>query len=182
MKKILLLSAAIFVLSAVSGVYAQKSASFTGHWELDTAKSKLDERMRVESMTLDVAQTDKDIKVETKTKRVTRPDAAPNGGGMGRGFGGGGGDTSMTYSLEGKETTAQQEGPNGPLPIKLTGKLDAGKLNLTSARTFNGPNGEISIVTKETWSLSQDGTTLTISRETSSPRGLATSELVFIRK
>jgi hypothetical protein len=181
MKRIFVLSAAMCLLLAVSGVYAQKPASFAGHWELDTAKSKLDERMRVESMTLDVAQTDKDIKVETKTKRAPRPDAAP-GGGMGRGFGGGGGDTSMTYSLEGKETTAQQEGPNGPIPIKLTGKLDAGKLNLTSTRTFNGPNGEISIGTKEMWSLSPDGTTLTISRETSSPRGTSTSELVFIKK
>ena len=88
----------------------------------------------------------------------------------------------MTYSLDGKETTIQQEGPMGSVPVTLKAKIDGGKLNLSSARTFNGPNGEISITTKETWTLSDDGKTLTVAREQSSPRGTNSSTMVFTKK
>jgi hypothetical protein len=182
MKRNFLFAVALSLL-AVAGVSAQKAANFSGHWELDPAKSKIEGR-RIDAMTLDVTQTAKDIKVDTKTTRAPRPDANtpnPTGapGGMGRGFGG---DTSVTYTLDGTETTIQQEGPNGPLPVKLTGKLDAGKLNLATTRTFNGPNGEISISSKDSWTLSPDGKTLTVNREQSSPRGNSTMELVFVKK
>jgi len=185
MKRNFLFAVALSLL-AVAGVSAQKSANFSGHWELDPAKSKIEGR-RIDAMTLDVTQTAKDIKVDTNTTRAPRPDANtpnPTGapGGMGRSFGGFGGDTSVTYTLDGTETTIQQEGPNGPLPVKLTGKLDAGKLNLSSIRIFNGPNGQISISSKESWTLSPDGKTLTINREQSSPRGNTTLELVFAKK
>ena len=185
MKKNLIL-AAVFSLLAVAGASAQKGATFSGHWELDPAQSKLGDRARIQTMTMDVVQTPKDIKVDTKTTRAARTDMPatnPTGapGGMGRGFGSGG-DSTFTYTLDGKETTSQLEGPMGPMPVKLTAKLDAGKLNLSSARTFNGPNGEITIVTKETWSLSPDGKTLTVTRETTSPRGPITMDLVFVKK
>jgi hypothetical protein len=188
MKRNFLLVAAISLLAAL-GASAQKTATFSGHWTLDPAQSKLGDRARVEAMTMDVVQTAKDIKVDTKTTRAQQTEAPatnPTGatGGMGRGFGRGfgGGDSTFTYTLDGKETATQVEGPMGPMPVKLTAKLDAGKLNLSSSRTFNGPNGEISIVTKETWSLSPDGKTLTVSRETTSPRGAATMDLVFVKK
>src|SRR3954469_329278 len=92
---------AILSLFAVASVSAQKAASFSGHWELDTTQSKLGDRARFDAMTMDGAQTAKDIKVDTKTTRPPRTNAAatapnpntpnPTGaaGGMGRGFGGG---------------------------------------------------------------------------------------------
>ena len=186
-----------FIFAAVAGLLlaasalAQKAPDFSGHWDLDLSKSKVDERARIQTMALDVAQTANDIKIESKTTRAPRPEGAPapgtgggtgGGGGMGRGGGFGGGDSSSTYSLDGKETTLQQEGPNGPMPIKLKGKIEGGKLGLSRTSTFSGPNGEITISTKENWSLSADGKTLTVEREQSSPRGAVTSTLVFARK
>ena len=182
MKKLFFLSA-VFCLLAVSA-FAQKGPDFSGTWTLDAGKSKLDERARVESMTMTVAQTAKDIKVETATKRLPPPADAPQGG-MGRGAGGGmfgGAEGATTYTLDGKETTIQQDTQRGPVPVKLTGKIDGGKLLLSRVTTFNGPNGELQITNKETWTLSGDGKTLSVDREMTSPRGTNTSTLVFVKK
>jgi len=104
------------------------------------------------------------------------------GGGMGRGGFGGGGDGSTVYSLDGKETVGEVEGPMGKMPVtyKATVGTD-GTLVLTNARAFNGPMGEIKLTTKETWKLSPDGGTLTVERESTTPRGAQTSTLVFVR-
>ena len=186
MKRNILFAAALTLFMMAVGVSAQDKGNFSGHWELDTSKSKLDERARIQSMTLDVAQTAADVKVESKITRAPRPegDAGGNGGGrgMGRGRGFGGGDSAMTYSLNGKETTIQQEGPMGQIPVTLKAKLDGGKLHLSSSRTFNGPNGEITSTTKETWTLSDDGKTLTVEREQRNPRGTNSSTMVFTKK
>jgi hypothetical protein len=61
MKKIFALTA-VFCLMSVAA-FAQKKTDFSGTWALDVAKSQLGERSRVESMTLTVAQTDKNLKV-----------------------------------------------------------------------------------------------------------------------
>lgn len=186
MKRNILFAAALALFVMAIGVSAQDKGNFSGHWELDTSKSKLDERARIQSMTLDVAQTAADIKVESKTTRAPRPegDAGGNGGGrgMGRGRGFGGGDSAMTYSLDGKETTIQQDGPMGQIPVTLKAKLDGGKLHLSSSRTFNGQNGAITSTTNETWTLSDDGKTLTVEREQTSPRGTNSSTMVFSKK
>jgi hypothetical protein len=186
MKRNIVFAAALVLFLMAVGVSAQDKGNFSGHWELDTSKSKLDERARIQAMTLDVAQTATDVKVQSKTTRAPRPEGAPGGngqgGGMGRGGGFGGGDSAMTYSLNGKETTVQQDSPMGQVPVTLKAKIDGGKLNLSSSRTFNGPNGEVSISTKETWSLSDDGKTLTVEREQTSPRGTNSSTLVFAKK
>ena len=186
MKRNIVFAAALVLFLIAVGVSAQDKGNFSGHWELDTSKSKLDERARIQAMTLDVAQTAADIKVQTKTTRTPRPDgdAGGNGGGrgMGRGGGFGGGDSAMTYSLDGKENTIQQEGPMGQVPVTLKAKIDGGKLNLSSSRTITTPNGEISITTKETWTLSDDGKTLTVHREQNSPRGSTSYDLVFAKK
>ncbi|HKX83501.1 MAG TPA: hypothetical protein VJL58_04710 [Pyrinomonadaceae bacterium] len=184
MRKTLFLAAAccLFAVSA----FAQKSSDFSGTWTLDVSKSKLDERARIESMTLTVTQTDKDIKIDSKTTRAPRPEGAPGamggGGGMGRGGGFGMGDASETYTLDGKETKISQDGPNGPMPVILKAKSEAGKLELSSSRTFSGPMGEVTVSKKEAWSLADDGKTLTIARENTTPRGTSSSTLVFVKK
>ena len=176
-----LFAAALCCMLSIAAFAQAKPADFSGTWTLDVSKSKLDERARIESMTLTVAQTAKDIKVDSKTTRAPRPEGS--GGGMGGGRGGfGGGDSSMTYTLDGKATTIQQESPMGTVPVSLTGKLDGGTLNLASSRTFNGPNGEVTATTKDTWTLSPDGKTLTVNRESVSPRGTNSSTMVFVKK
>lgn len=188
MKKIFFL-AAIVCFSAVAGFSQAKPADFSGTWVLDIAKSKLDERMRIESMTLTVGQTDKELKVTTETKRMAPPaDAAANptpggpGGARGAGRGPGGGDSTITYALDGKETVVEIEGPNGKMPVKYNAVLETGKATLTSNRTFNGPNGEMQVTSKDVWTLSADGKVLTVAQERTSPRGSSSSTLVFNKK
>ena len=176
--------AAVLTLFVMAVSVSAQRASFSGTWTLDVAKSKLGERNMIESQTLTVVQTDKDIKITSATKRTPPPAGAPGGGGPGGRPGGGGGmgESSMTYTLDGKEVTIQQETPNGATPVRMTAKSDGGKLWLSNSRTFNTPNGEITATTKETWSLSADGTTLTVDRESTSPRGTNSTQSVYTRK
>jgi hypothetical protein len=185
MKKLFILAAIVCSLS-IAAFAQDKKTDFSGTWTLDVSKSKLDERARIESMTLTVAQTDKDIKIESKTTRAPRPEGAPAGagpgGGMGRGGGFGSGDAAETYSLDGKETKIQQESQMGSIPVTLKAKLEGAKLDLSSSRTFSGPNGEMTSTKKESWSLSEDGKTLTVAREQTTPRGTSSSTMVFSKK
>jgi TonB family protein len=137
--------------------------------------------MRVESMTMKVAQTEKEIKVTTTTKRAMPTD----GGAMNRGGGmmGGSGEQTLTYSLEGKETKAEVGGGMMAGTATLKASLESdGKLKLSSTREINGQMGAMTIKTKETWELADEGKTLKVSRETESPRGTNSSELIFTKK
>jgi len=167
-----------FCMSVV-GIYAQK-ADFSGKWTLDVAKSKLGERNNIESQTLTVTQTANDIKIDTATKRAAPPAGAPGGGGgggMGRG-----GDGAATYMLDGKDVKSEVAGPGGAMvPVTTNGKIDGGKLVLSSSRTFTTPNGPITATSKETWELSADGKTLTVNAERTSPRGTDTTTKVFVK-
>ena len=183
MKRNLMFAAVLTLFVMAVSVSAQK-ASFSGTWTLDVAKSKLGERNSIASQTLTVVQSDKDVKVTTSTKRTPPPEGAPGGGGPGGRPGGGmgSGESSVTYNLDGKEVATEQEGPMGKIPVKMTGKSDGSKLWFSTSRTFNTPNGEMTQTTKESWSLSADGSTLTIDRETTSPRGSATTQSVYTKK
>lgn len=187
MKKTFFLAAFICLL-AFSAFAQSKTTDFSGTWELDVAKSKLDERMRVESMTMTVTQTDKDLTVATQIKRAPRPEGAP-GGGQGGGMGGrrgggmmGGGDMTATYTLDGKETTAPPAGGMMGGVATLKAEMSGANLKLTTNRSFEGPMGEMKAKNEENWSLSADGKTLTVKREQSTPRGNMSSELVFVKK
>jgi hypothetical protein len=177
--------AAMFAAFSIAG-FAQKPTDFSGTWSLDIPKSQLDARMKVDALTMTVAQTDKELKVTTETKRPAPPadaPAGPNGQGSGRGMRGfGGGDGTVAYSLDGKETTVEVDGPNGKLPIKYKASVETGKASLSSSRSFTGQMGEITVTTKDSWTLSADGKTLTDVRETTSPRGTSSSTLVFEKK
>jgi hypothetical protein len=176
----------MFAAFAIAGYAQAKPTDFSGTWNLDIPKSQLDGRMRIESLTMTVAQTDKELKVTTETKRPAPPADAPQpgpngpgGGGRMRGFNG---DGTVTYSLEGKETIVEIDGPNGKMPIKYKAALEAGKANLSASRSFSGPMGDVTATTKDTWTLSPDGKTLTVVRQQSSPRGESTSTMVFAKK
>ena len=175
-------SAAILCVTAVAGYSQAKPTDFSGTWVLDVSKSQLGERARIEAMTVTVAQTDKELKVTTETKRPAPPADASSGGPGGRGMGRGFGDGTVSYSLDGKETIVEIEGPNGKMPVKYKGTIEGGKANLSSTRTFTGPMGEVTSMTKDSWSLSADGKTLTVAREQTSPRGTNSSTLVFAKK
>ena len=202
MKKLLLMMCALglFAFSAL----AQAGANYAGTWKLDKANSKLDQRMLVDSMTWTVSQTGKELKIVSETKRAEPrmvqtpagppPAGAPpagerpaegrpmRGGGGGMGRGGFGTDGTTVYSLDGKETVGEVEGPMGKMPVNYKAVVGSdGTLVLTNSRSFNGPMGEIKLTTKKTWKLSADGKTLTVERESTSPRGAQTSTLVFVK-
>jgi hypothetical protein len=192
MKKNFILIAVFSLFAAVMSVSAQdkpaeapKPTDFSGKWVLDLSKSKLDERMRIESMTLTVSQTAKDLKTEAAVKRTPPKDnMTPGGnrGGMGGGPAGGGPDIH-TYTLDGKETTedASAANPGMGMPgAKLKAELQKdGTLNLSMVRKFNTPMGEAEAATKEKWALSADGKTLTIDRDQTTPRGSFSNKMVF---
>ena len=72
---------------------------FFGHMDARRQQVEIGERARIESMTMTVTQTAKDIKVDSKTRsntpaRPRAPAGTGGGGGMGRGGGFGGGDMS----------------------------------------------------------------------------------------
>ena len=180
MRKLLFMAIAVCALAAAS--FAQ-TVNYSGTWKLDIEKSTFPGPSRLESMTLTVAQTGKDIKVDTATKRAAPPADAPGGGGAGRGSRGGfGGDGSVSYTLDGNETKVEVDSPRGKVPVTYKGSAETdGSLKLSTSRTVNGPQGEVTMTTKETWKLSADGKTLTVDRESTSPRGNQTSKLVFTK-
>lgn len=195
MKRKLLFVALLSIFAAVS-ISAQdapakpadtpKVTDFSGKWVLNVSKSQLNERMRIESMILTVEQTAKELKTRSEVKR-TPPRDGFGGGGRGGPTGlAGSGPESRTFSLEGKETTeAPGEfeasiGMPGP-KLKAEMKTD-GTLDLSIMRKFNaGPGGGADLTTKEKWTLSADGKTLTIDREQNTPRGTMTSKLVLAK-
>ncbi|MGI8493698.1 MAG: hypothetical protein ACR2L1_00080 [Pyrinomonadaceae bacterium] len=193
MKKTVFLAAAVCLLFAVSA-FAQSKTDFSGNWTLDVGKSKI---KNVESGSMTVTQTDKDITYKSEIKRAPRPEGAGggnggamaqgNGGGGGRGMGGGrggmgGGSQTMTYTLDGKETSMEMPGPQGmTTTAKLKSKWDGDKLKLTSTRSFDTPNGEMTVFVKDTWEMVDGGKVLKVTRETESPRGSQTSEFYYTK-
>lgn len=192
MKMKIVFTAIFTLVCAVAAVSAQdKMTDYSGKWNLDISKSKLGENSRIESMTMTVSQTDKELKVESSVKRAERRDGGdqrrggmPNGGGMGDGMrrgGGFGGDGTTVYMLDGKETTNDMSGAmGGKMTLKAKVEKD-GTLNLVQTRNFETPMGAMSLKTNETWSLSTDGKTLTVKREMETPRGNNSSEMVFTK-
>ena len=153
------------------GAFAQKSADFSGKWNLDLTKSDLGQQAAmIKSQTVTITQSGTSFKVSTATERNTPPDSAGGGGGGRGGFGGGG---DQSYTLDGKEVSTERQTQNGTMTIKTTASQTGNKVVVTSV--FPGPNGDIKSTT--TYDLSSDGKTLTVSRE--STRG--TSKSVYTK-
>lgn len=177
MKKLLFLTAAVCLFS-VAAFAQDKKANYSGTWTLDVSKSKLGDRNSIESQTLTVTQTATDIKVETATKRAAPPAGAGGGGGMGRG-GGFGGDGTTTYALDGKEVKSEVQGQGGSMGVTTKAKLDGGKFMVT--RSVTTPMGDR--VSSESWELSADGNTLTVtSQRPNRDGGTDTTTKVFTKK
>lgn len=172
MKKMFILLAMFCMCFQATAVYAA-TPNFSGEWELDVSKSTLPDTMPIESMTLKVSQTEKDLNVESVVK------ADQSRGGMRRG----GGAQIALYNLEGKETLADIG--NGMMTGKETRKASLtadGKLNLTSTRNFKSERGEVTMKTNEIWELLDDGKTLKITRYMETPRGATNAEMYFTKK
>jgi hypothetical protein len=82
----------------------------------------------------------------------------------------------LTYHLDGTEST--NAGMRGG-ESKSTAKWDGKKLVIETTATFEGPNGSMTMKSKEIRTLSDDGKTMTVTTTTESPRGTNTRKMVF---
>jgi len=162
---------------AVLAAGAAAPANFAGAWSLDKAKSQgLDQRMQnAESVVWTITQDDKTISIDSKVTAGPQPTGTPPagpGGGGGRGPAG-----PRTFTLDGKEATAEAMG--GSNTTKATWSSDGATLELSSVRTGNRDGQEFKSTTTEKLSLSGEGKVLTVARHSESPRGATDSTLVF---
>jgi hypothetical protein len=176
MKRLFVTAGLTAVLSLAAFAATGDNPNFSGTWNLDKAKSQgLDPRMQgADSVQCVITQDDKNISIEWK---VTGGQP-PAGGGPGGGAGGGGGRGPagpQTYTLDGKEATAEAMGGTNTTKATWSGKT----LELSSVRagSFNGNDFKFTSVDKLT--LSDDGKTLTVNRHRESQRGTTDSTLVF---
>ncbi len=160
---------------AVVAVFAA-TPNFAGNWELDGSRSKLPDTMQIESMTLKVVQTEKELQIESATKRARGSVGSP----MRRGDG----TQTVIYSLEGKEINAEIS--SGAMAGKETRRAlvtSDGKLSLTLMRNFNSETGgTVTLKTNDTWELMDEGKTLKVIRYMETPRGATNAELYFTKK
>jgi TonB family protein len=172
MKKMFVMLAMFCLCFQTIAVYAA-TPDFSGDWELDVSRSTLPETMPIESMTMKVSQTEKDLQVES----IAKMNQARSG--MRRG----GGAQTATYSLEGKETLADVG--SGMMAGKETRKASVttdGKLNLNIIRNFKNEMGDVTIKTNEIWELLDAGKTLKVTRYMETPRGATNAEMYFTKK
>lgn len=195
MRKILLGVGALGALAFVLAVNAAAPANFAGTWTLDKSKSQgLNQRLQgAESVTWTITQDEKQITVEEKVIGNTQAGGGPPSGGApgappaggppaegrgGRVFSGGGGP--RTYNLDGSEASFEMGQAKGAR--KAAWSSDSKTLELMTKATFSGPNGEVTSNSSDKMTLSADGTTLTVTRHSESPRGTQDSTLVFVKK
>ena len=168
MKKTLLLTLALMVLPSL----ASAAPNFSGSWVRDREKSDAD---------------------PYPLYWLSRP--APGGGG---GFGG-----NQQTVIEIRQSADKLEVVNPQLPVRsyvLDGKphtvhtdtgiqnavvsvaLQPDTLTITTVQSYGGMPGNVSTKTDETWSLSPDGKTLTVSILRDSPARQQTLKQVYTRQ
>jgi len=119
----------------------------------------------------------------------------PGGGGFpggpgGGGFPGGGPPSglmalgmvipSATYSLDGKETTAELEGRMpGTATLRAKWTKDRKGLELSMVRHVDIQGNSATFTSKERWKLSEGGAVLSLQRTVETPRGTDTVKLTF---
>jgi len=166
----------VFLVLAVLALSISAFAQdYSGTWQLDKEASKLDDRSKnIESMTVTIAQNNKEITLTTDTKRSA---STESGGRMGGGRMGG--TDSATYTLDGKETKSEREGPMGKIPVSLKAKVGKEKLKLTRESNITTQMGAMTITITNTLSLSADDTTLTLERKQTSPHSTTSNKFVL---
>lgn len=150
-----------------SGAFALGIAvpDFTGTWIRDVAKSDemgtyVDGKIQTTSVDLVVRHEGNDLQVESRWSHKPA--------------------TQVNYVLSGNENTVADERGN-PFTYRTTWNDD--QLVIEGYTKVSSPFGTIEIKTKEEWSLSADGRTLTITTTTtSSSLGNPTRKQVYTRQ
>src|SRR5258706_7048164 len=154
MRRLFLIAGLMTALGlAVVAASAFAPANFAGTWSLDKVKSQglSPGMMSAESVVWTITQDDKQISIDSKVTGGQPP--AGGGGGGGGGMGGGRGPAGpRTFTLDGKEVSA--EAPGGSNATKATWSSHSKNLQLSSGRTGRRDGKEIKIPTAEKMALS----------------------------
>jgi hypothetical protein len=158
----MLRSALLFglALSVAAGTAAaQDHPDFSGTWKINTIKSDAAPQgrggqMNMGNLTVTITQTATDLTIEQSMGENTM---------------------KSMYYLDGREST--NAGRRGE--TKSTAKWDGKSLVIEGTSTFEGPNGSMTIKSKEVRTLSDDGKTMTVTTTSESPRGTNTRKTVF---
>jgi hypothetical protein len=175
MKKHILFTTVLSLLLLAVSASAQKGANFAGTWTLDIANSRISDREKaaIEFQSITALQSDQDIKVTTKTKRMAPADAPAAASAVG--------EISSSYTFDGKEMVTSSTGRDGKsMPVKTSSMWEGSKLILTTTRTHGSPQGEITTMQKDTWQIMPDGK-LMIKRENTGPEGTSTTARLYIK-
>ena len=158
-KLLILLMAPAFLLAFTSKM---DRTNFSGEWKLNESKSELGQFGRFAPHTIKTEQKDDAI-------TITRTATSFNGDDM---------TTSETLSYDGKEAESKIFGNSKKKStIKWSDDGKTFTVNYTLLLDFNGQTNEIKGT--ETWILADDGKTLTLQNNSSSPQGDLSTKAVY---
>ena len=147
----------ILLLSiAATMLFAADKPNYSGHWVVDLAKSDFGMMPPPEKMERDIDHKDPQMQIKSVQKSER-----------------GEFTSESKYTTDGKEATIQMRNRDA----KVVAKWVDNKLEVNVKSEFNGT----SIGQKETWTLSDDGKTLTTQSEIQAPQGEFKTKLVFTK-
>ncbi len=160
MKRVLLLATIAAVILPFVG-HAQSKPDFSGTWTLDTAKSDPAPQGRGGgggggAATLTIKQTGTELSVMSEGRQ---------------------GPQTLTYKLDGSESTNQMMGRGGATPVKSTAKWDGSSLVIETTRDIQG----MSITTKEVRKLDNGGKEMQIDTTIQTPQGEQKRKTVYTK-
>jgi hypothetical protein len=156
-------------LVAIAGLgLAASKPNFSGTWVLD--KSRSFSNPAGLDQTLTIVHNGDQVKLDAKITTAAGEQSV-----------------TETYSLDGKETEfSPQPGPAGSPPAKGKRKAswmpDGKRILIADEVTRELPNGPVKDQTVRKWTLSPEGTTLTVDYFFDGPRGSFEAKRVFIKK
>lgn len=157
-----LAAVAAFMLAAMA-VSAAAKPNFSGTWTLDAGKSEGVRPGASETMT---------VKQDGDKLTVERKSTGPQGGEN---------TSTDTYSADNKEGDFTMNMMRNEVKGKRTSKwsADGKSLEVHDKASLDTPNGAMTIDSTSTWTLSDDGKTLTIAGTRTTPRGTQNFKRVY---
>lgn len=135
---------------------ASDKPDYSGHWVIDLVKSDFGMMPPPSKMERDIEH--KDPAMSIKSIQVGERGEMKN---------------ESNYTTDGKEATIKMRNREA----KVKAKWDGNKLKVNSKSEFNGNE----FTQEETWTLSEDGKTLTIDNAIKAPQGEFTTKSVFTK-
>ena len=173
MKRLLMICVSLCLSVLAASAMSAAPADFSGTWELDKSKSEMapggGQQGTPDSITWKVTQAKDTITIESKT--VVGGQERPA--------------QTLTYKLDGSETTAEVPGRGGqPQKVALKAKWqgDGKILELSRVRNMNMQGQDITVTTLEHMELAEGGKLLKVHSSTETPQGKRESKLAFNKK